>query len=306
MQGRVALAEAGLKTASDRLAWSERMVAKGYASPAQVATDRAAVLRATHERSQARTDLDNFRLYRSETTIASLKAAYETAHWWSIHETGDYHKAQDLLDHYRDLVGHCTIRAPHDGFVIYANGSFRAEEDRWRIEQGAAVRQGQELFYFPDLSKMEILAMLHETVVDRIRPGMPARVRVEGLRGPATGGHVELVESFPKRSVIGEVPYYPCRITLDVTPAGLLPAMSAEVEIQVGRCRDVLAVPTEAVGVDHGRNFCDVIGPSGLERRDVTAGGSSSELIGVVAGLEEGETVVLNPEGVSDEHQPEE
>ena len=162
------------------------------------------------------------------------------------------------------------------------------------IEPGASVRQGQELFYFPDLSKMQVVAMLNETVVDRVRRGMPARVRFEGLREVALEGHVESVESLPRRS-FNDVPYYACLITLEVTPSGLLPGMSAEVEIQVGRCRDVLAVPTEAVSVDHDRNVCYVIGPSGLERREITTGWFTPDLIEVTDGLNEGEFVVLNP-----------
>ena len=167
------------------------------------------------------------------------------------------------------------------------------------IEPGASVRQGQELFYFPDLSKMEVVAMLNETVVDRVRRGMPARVRFEGLREAALEGRVESVESLPRRS-FNDVPYYACRITLEVTPSGLLPGMSAEVEVQVGRCRDVLAVPSEAVSVDRDRNVCYVIGPSGLERREITPGGSTPDLIEVTDGLNEGESVVLNPTRVFD------
>ena len=96
------------------------------------------------------------------------------------------------------------------------------------------------------------------------------------------------------------MPYYACRIALEVTPSGLLPGMSAEVEVQVGRCRDVLAVPTEAVSVDHDRKVCYVIGPSGLERREITPGGSTPDLIEVTDGLNEGESVVLNPTQVFD------
>jgi HlyD family secretion protein len=136
--------------------------------------------------------------------------------------------------------------------------------------------------------------MLNESVVDRVRGGMPARVHFEGLRDAALEGHVETVESLPRRS-INDVPYYPCRIALEVTPSGLLPGMSAKVEVQVGRCRDVLAVPSEAVSVDQNHNICYVIGPSGLERREITPGGSTPEVIEVTDGLNEGEYVVLNP-----------
>ena len=296
MQGRIALAESEMKAASDRLAWSERMAAKGYASMRQVANDRQALLSSTLRLKQAQMELDTYRRYTAPKTIVSLKAEVEKARKWFIHEAGDFEKSKVQLAYYRSLVERCTIRAPHDGFVIYANGPFREEDERTRIEPGAPVRQGQELFYFPDLSKMEVVAMLNETVVDRVRSGMPARVRFEGLREAALEGHVESVESLPRRS-FSDVPYYPCRIALEVTPSGLLPGMSAEVEVQVGRCRDVLAVPSEAVSVDHDRKVCYVIGPSGLERREITPGGSTPDLIEVTDGLKEGESVVLNPPG---------
>jgi HlyD family secretion protein len=300
MEGSIALAESEVKRASDRLAWSERMVGKGYASLAQVANDRVVLLRATNQLREARTQLELYRRYTAPKMILSLKAEVIKARKMFDHETDDFRKSKEQLAYYRSLIERCIIRAPHDGFVIYANGPFREVEERLRIEPGAEVRQGQELFYFPDLSKMEVVAMLHDTLVDRVRPGMPARVRVEGLRGDeALEGHVEAVESLPRRG-FNEVPYYPCRITLEAPPAGLLPGMSAEVEVQVGRCRDVLAIPSEAVGFDHDRSVCYVIGPSGLERREITRGGSGPNLIEVTGGLKEEELVVLNPMRVSD------
>jgi HlyD family secretion protein len=296
MKGRIALAESDVKTASDRLAWSERMAGKGYASRAQVASDRQLLLGANLRLEQAQLQLDTYGRYNSSKNLVALKAEIEKARKWAIHEAGDFDKSKVQLAYYRGLIDRCTIRAPHDGFVIYANGPFRDDTERLMIEPGASVRQGQELFCFPDLSKMEVVAMLDETAVARVRGGMPARVRFEGLRGGEDlKGHVESVESLPRRSLLTDVPYYPCRITLEALPPGLLPSMSAEIEVQVKRCRDVLAVPCEAVSLDHDRNVCLVIEPSGLERREITPGGSSLDLIEVTDGLTEGDSVVLNP-----------
>jgi HlyD family secretion protein len=300
IKGRMILAESEMKAASDRLAWSERMGAKGYASRAQVANDRQALMSATFRFKQAQMELDTYRRYNTAKTLVALKADVEIARKWFLHEAGDFDKSKVLLARYRALIDRCTIRAPHDGFVIYANGTFREEQERLRIEPGASVYQGQELFYFPDLSKMEFMAMLNESVVARVRAGMPARVRFEGFsREVAWEGHLESVASLPRRSY-NDVPYYPCRITLEVTPAGLLPGMSGEVEVDLGPCRDVLAIPLEALCVDQDCNICYVVGPSGLERREITPGGSSSDLIEVTRGLEEGESVVLNPTRVLD------
>jgi HlyD family secretion protein len=300
IQGRITLAESGMKAASDRLAWSERMAAKGYASRAHVANDRQVLMTSTLRMRQAEMELDTYRRFNAQKNLVALQAEVQKARKWAIHEAGDFDKSKVQLAYYRTLIDRCTIRAPHDGFVIYANGSFRDEDERLRIEPGASVRQGQELFYFPDLTKMEVVALLNETVVARVRDGMPARVRFEGSPEVVWKGRVESVESLPRKSLYNEVANYPCRITLESMPTGLLPAMSAEVEVQVGRCHDVLAIPGGAVSLDDDRNICYVIGPSGLERREITPGGSTPDLIEVADGLKEGESVVLNPTRVLD------
>ena len=79
---------------------------------------------------------------------------------------------------WRSRSTHCTIRAPHDGFVIYANNADR----QVFIEPGMSVRQRQQLFFLPDLSEMEVVAMIHESIVDQVTPSMRAHVQVEGNR----------------------------------------------------------------------------------------------------------------------------
>ena len=110
MQGRIALVEAEVKTSSDRLGWSERMAAKGYASLRQVANDREALLSATIRLKQAQTELDTYRRYTAPKTIVSLKADVEKARMWFIHEAGDFEKSKVQLAYYRSLVERCTIR----------------------------------------------------------------------------------------------------------------------------------------------------------------------------------------------------
>jgi HlyD family secretion protein len=136
MKGRIALAESEVKTATDRLAWSERMAAKGYASRTQIANDRQAVLSSTHKLKLAQIELDTYRRFNSEKTLVSLQAEVEMARKWAIHEAGDFDKAKVQLGYYRAMIDRCTIRAPHDGFVIYADGPFRDDPERPVIEAG--------------------------------------------------------------------------------------------------------------------------------------------------------------------------
>ena len=63
---------------------------------------------------------------------------------------------------------------------------------------------------------------------------------------------------------------------------------------------NALVIPTEAVAFDSGHEYCYVARADSLERRDLTVGESSEDLLEVTAGLIEGEQVVLNPEKVMD------
>ena len=66
----------------------------------------------------------------------------------------------------RNRSSTAPIRAPHDGFVIYANNPDR----QVYIEPGMSVRQRQQLFFLPDLTQMEVVAMIHESIVEQVSP----------------------------------------------------------------------------------------------------------------------------------------
>jgi HlyD family secretion protein len=193
----------------------------------------------------------------------------------------------------------CTIRAPHDGFLIYAADPNRPGAQP--IEPGQTVRQSQKLFYLPDMSKMQVLAYLHESVASRVHEGMRATAKIEGLSNRSLEGHVISVAPLPTTAgnwISDDVKYFVSIVKLDSVPEGLRPGMSAEIEFDIDRCMDVLAVPSEAIALERGHSVCYVAGVDGLERRSVTLGRSNRDMLEVTKGLAEGEQVVLRPEKI--------
>jgi HlyD family secretion protein len=184
------------------------------------------------------------------------------------------------------------VRAPHDGFVIYANNPDR----RVYIEPGMEVHQHQQLFFLPDLSQMEVVASIHESVVDQVAPSMRAHVQVEGIGNQSIEGHVTRISPVTAFNWWSDVRYFEGIVKLESVPQGLLPGMSAEVEIAMPRRENVLAIPSEAVLVDHGYEICFVVHEDSVERRQVKVGQTTRELVEVTDGLEAGEQVVLNPQ----------
>ena len=108
-------------------------------------------------------------------------------------------------------------------------------------------------------------------------------------------GHVESIDLLATRSSSSGISYFFTVVTLDTIPRGLKPWMSAEVEIATERRVDVLAIPLGAYGFERGRDVCYVVSEHGIERRVIQTGQTTSEMVEVTEGLEEGEHVVLDP-----------
>jgi len=185
----------------------------------------------------------------------------------------------------------CTIRAPHDGFVIYANDQRR----EIRIEEGMYVRQKQDLMYLPYLDQMEVVAALHESIMPEIAKGMRARVVVAGMPNRRLEGHMTDIAAIPTFNWRSDVRYFDGKVKLDNPPRGILPGMTAHVEIALNRRDQVLAVPAEAVTTEDGREICYVAHDDGLERREVKLGEGTKDFLENSEGLRQGERVVLKP-----------
>lgn len=299
MDGKIKLAESDVERWADRLKWSEKMAVKGYVSLAQIATEQMSYTRSKQQLMIDRMARENYTKYTKARTLHTLNGAVEQARMQLRNERAGFERDQERLAYYKRMVEYCTIRAPHDGFVIYASnmqGGGRRGDDRDRIEVGYQVRQRQDLFYLPDLSKMEVIALLNESVVEQVRAGMPTKVEVEGIPGRIMEGHVETVTRLPLVDERNQdVKNYVARVKIDTVPEGLRPGMTAEVQILTGRRQNVLTIPPAALTIEEGQEVCYVARADGLERREVTVGAGDLQQIEVTGGLEEGEEVVLDP-----------
>jgi HlyD family secretion protein len=301
VRSRIVLTEADLGRQADRVAWTRRMLGHGYIAAGALANEELALKRSQINLEQFRDQERNLRRFGGPLEMRMLDVALENARAEAEFQRMRLEREESRLERFRRQVEYCTVRAPHDGIVVYAN---RRDRDP-RIEVGALVRQKMNLFYLPDLSRMEVQAILHESVVDRLRNGMSARVRVEAIPKYSIEGHVVHVDPLPLQSPIALVSKgvvnYLGRVRLHHIPRGLLPGMTAEVEIETAQRPGALVIPTEALAVEGGQEVCYVAaGPDRLERRPVKLGQATRDLLEVTDGLEEGEQVVLDPDRIGD------
>ena len=96
-----------------------------------------------------------------------------------------------------------------------------------------------------DLTKVRVRALVNETDIGKVRPGLTATVMVDAFPDRPFMGTVEKIE--PQATVQQSVTMFPVLISIDNGQGLLMPGMNGEVSVQVERRENVLAVSNDAV-----------------------------------------------------------
>ena len=198
-----------------------------------------------------------------------------------------------------EQIAKCTIKAKYTGMVVYGTG-----EHSWRsepIEEGASVREQQVLLTIPDAAAMAVKVQVHESFVQKVRPGQKARIRLDSNPSVVLTGEVHRISVLPdsqNRWMNPDLKVYATIIYVEGSHDWLKPGMSAEAEIIVDQLEDVVQVPIQAVTLENNQQVCYVSTALGAERRVVETGDYSSAMIVVTKGLEPGEKVLLRSPNV--------
>lgn len=294
------LAMSNERTAQNMLAHAQMMAERGYVSGYDVQDKTFARTRAELNVDVTKTRIDVLERFTKAMELETLKGDLEATR--ARHAANVERAKMDAAR--RDLaveeLGHCVMKAERAGMVIYP--SLAAWKKTPDIEEGATVHRDQTLLLMPDLSKMQVKIGIHESLVDRIRPGLAARVT---LPDRTLEGEVSSVASVarPAGWWTGNVVKYDTIVKLPLVP-GLKPGMSADVEVTIERHENVLTIPTDAVLDTWQGGFCWIRTSDGVNQRcRVQLGDIGDTSIVVRAGLQEGDQVVLDPMASIEEAQ---
>lgn len=297
----LAISESDLRSAKNMLSHAEMMAESGYVSELEVEEKTFAVARAKLDVDVNETNIEVLEEFTKAEELATLKGNLKAVQ--ATHEANVERAEADASrrDRAVEELGYCVVNAERSGMVIHPSAA------RWKnapeIEEGATVHKDQILLLMPDLSKMQVKVGIHESIVDRIKPGLVARVTLPDKKLDGEVASVASVTS-PAGWWTGNMVKYDTIIQLPSVP-GLKPGMSAEVEVIIARHEDVLMVPVAAVIETDAGYFCWVQTDEGSQRRSLQLGDSNDVFIVVEDGLHEGDQVVLNPLAFIEEAQTE-
>ena len=299
-KGQIALAKSDLERAIDRLKWSTEMKAKGYISIATNIADQLTKQQAEFDLEQAMTQLKVLLDYTKEKQIKSLRSDVEKAKADELSKESSWQLEQTKEKKLERQIAKCMLKAPGDGIVVYANDPGRmGGQNQIQIEEGAAVRERQKIFSLPDTSKMRVNCKVHESMVDRIKPGLRSLVRVDAAANELIKGQVASVAPMAdaNNQFASDIKVYTTFVTIegDTARLNLRPGMSAQVEILVTELDDVLSVPVQSILEFRGKDFVFVKDGDGFRQEEITLGISNDQHVEVKKGLKSGDEVAMSP-----------
>lgn len=233
---------------------------------------------------------------RADAELTKLRADVESSRFKLA-------SAKDRLEQLKMQLGYCTVVAPTDGLVVYATSlegsggmGGRGGGDAQAPQVGTELKPNELVIILPDTTTMMANLKVSESLSGRIRPGQQVTVWSDAMPTIPVPGTVHGV------SVLAETGGwrdpnrrdYTVRVELQADPKlGLKPSMRCKAEILLDRVTDALSVPIQAVFRQGPTAHVYVPASGGYATRNVELGRASELEVEVLAGLEEGEMVLL-------------
>ncbi len=183
-------------------------------------------------------------LARSDTLFkaqAITQAEYETAKLGFAQANAQRVNARTNLQSAKDAMEDTQVRAPLKGTIISKS-----------VELGTVISSptrdvggGTVLLRMANLDTVQVAALVDETDIGKVQPGLPVTITVDAYPNRPFNGSVLKIE--PQATVNQNVTQFSVLVNILNPEHVIKPGMNTEVEIHVGERQNVLAIPNAAL-----------------------------------------------------------
>ncbi len=275
---------------------------KGYATNAQKEAEKFAAETAKERLILAQEELRIYQEFSRDRETAELTSEIKQ-------QAAQLEASQYRLDlskqresEYLRQVESCRIVAPQAGTVVYANDSDRRDSSIV-IEEGASIRDGQEIFYLPDPSKMQVNAKVNDSKINKVKVGQRVEVRVDTAPEIPIAGVVRRVSSFPlpRRYYQAPIEY---EVFVDITELSPLirGGLRGKVEIFVEQQENVVMAPVSSLVLQGKDTYFVIVKTQAgkIEPRLVSIGSNNDKFAVITKGLSAGEEILVDADTYRD------
>lgn len=250
---------------------------KDYNNTKVLMESGAASLKELEQAGQKVTEAQENLVVEQEANLPLLKAQLEQAEVL-------YQKAQEKLQK-------ATIHSPYDGTVL-----------NLAVKAGQEVENGTLLAQIGNPAQLLIETGINEVDAALLKVGDQVEITNSALLKEPLLGSIETIA--PTAEVVatsqGEQTQVKIRISVPATEgeSPLKPGFNVNLKVILQQKEQALLVPLEAVIEGEGQKLVYVVGQDGIvSEKEVQTGLSNELFMEIVAGLQVGEKVILNPDG---------
>jgi HlyD family secretion protein len=304
-----------LTISKETLRWTEELVKNEFEAKTQLDSDRLAVLRQELQLQIRETNLWMVLNFDRPKKIAEFESAVIEAEkdLERVKQQGARQIAQSeadmitqsntlvlnerKLDRDRKNLENAKIYARQGGLVVYPISENRFSSESL-IEEGATVRNRQELLKLPDTSSMKVTVKVHESHVNMLQPGLPAYVVLDSMPEQRFRAYVDRIGLLPDTQARWGNPnlkVYNTEVHIVDQLPDVKPGVSAKAEIIITNISNVVSVPIQAITTLKGKQVAYVLRGGSASPVPVQIGMFNTRFIEVTDGLEPGDRVLLSP-----------
>ena len=314
-ENKITIATEELQRAVEKLRWTEQLFKEKYVSNTELQADRLGQKKVDLDLQLAQDELKLLQQYTYKRKVDELKSgveqttlALERAKRKALADIAqadadlkakdsEFVRSESQLTKTVQMIKGCKMIAPVDGLVVYAStGQPGRQQDP--LAEGSTVRERQDLIYLPTASDMTATVKIHESNLNKVRPGLPVLVTVDALPGKTYNAKVAKIAPLPDGQSFWMNPdlkVYVTDIYLDGDGSALKTGMSCNTQIVVENYTDVVSVPVQAIVRENGESVAYVLIDEQPRRRVVQIGMDNGDRVHVIDGLKEGERVSATP-----------
>ena len=193
----------------------------------------------------------------------------------------------------------CIVRSPYDGIVVSKDAQ-RGEIVSPSSAGGGFTRTG--IATVVDMNSLEVEVDVNESYIARVKENQPVDSILDAYPDWKIRSHVRtIIPTADRQKATVKV-----RISFDHLDPRILPDMGVKVGFleeakpQPAGAVSALVIPRSAVGDDSGSSVVFVYRNGKAERTAVRLGSLNGDNQQIIAGLHDGDQVILNPAGLHD------
>jgi RND family efflux transporter MFP subunit len=192
--------------------------------------------------------------------------------------------AEADLQHYTALSDYSKISAPYDGVITW-----RFSDTGALVQAGTSNTSGLPVVTVAQVNVLRLRVPVPESLAAKVKIGDVADVHVQATGEHFTGKVTRFTDALDPSTRTMQV-----EIDVPNPNYHLQPGMYADVRLDANSRPDALTVPVEAIQRDDNKTSVLVVDPQNrVQAREVQLGVQSSNNVEILAGLREGERVIV-------------